>query len=124
MKQTTFKRRIHMSNRWQTGWLIALVLLFSLSVAACAQSPSSSGGQTAATAPDARQANQAVVQRFYDEVFNKHDLAATANIFDPKFAIHDLDVGGELPGGDLPGTIADFPDVKATINQWVVRTIW
>jgi hypothetical protein len=33
-----------------------------------------------------------VVQRFYDEVFNKRDLAAIANIFDPNFAIHDLDV--------------------------------
>jgi predicted SnoaL-like aldol condensation-catalyzing enzyme len=131
----------------QPGRMLMLTLLFSLSTVGCGQSPAPTSAQastadiqSAATsapaatlapaataapatvvASDAGQASQAVVQRFYDEVFNAHNLAATADIFDANFAVHDLDVGGELPGGDLPGTLAAFPDVKATINQWVVQ---
>ena len=39
-----------MSNRWRTRWMIPLALLFSLSVAGCAQSPSSTAGQSTTAA--------------------------------------------------------------------------
>jgi predicted ester cyclase len=66
-------------------------------------------------------ANKAVVQRFYDEVFTQKKMAVLDEINDPNFVAHDLDVGGELPGGGLPEVLAAFPDIKATINQWVIE---
>lgn len=67
------------------------------------------------------QASQAIVQRFYDEVFTQKKMAALNELFDPNLVIHDLDFGGVLPGGDLAGTLAAFPDVVATVNLWVVE---
>jgi predicted ester cyclase len=66
-------------------------------------------------------ANKAVVQRFYDEVFTQKKMAVLDEVFDPNMVVHDLDVGGELPGGGLPETLAAFPDVKATVNLWVIE---
>lgn len=67
------------------------------------------------------QANQAVVQRFYNEVFTQKKMTVLNEIFDPNLVVHDLDFGGVLPGGDLQGTLAAFPDVVATVNLWVVE---
>jgi predicted ester cyclase len=67
------------------------------------------------------QASQAVVQRFYDEVFTQKKMALLSELFDPNLVIHDLDFGGVLPGGGLEGTLAAFPDVVATVNLWVVQ---
>lgn len=75
----------------------------------------------ASTQTAAEQANLAVAQRFYDEVFTQKKMEVLAEVFDANLVIHDLDVGGELPGGTLPGTLAAFPDVVATINFWVVE---
>ena len=65
--------------------------------------------------------NQAVVQRFYDEVFTQKKMAVLNELFAPNLAVHDLDFGGVQPGGDLEGTLAAFPDVVATIKLWVVE---
>lgn len=65
-------------------------------------------------------ANKAVVQRFYDEVFTQKKMAVLDEVFDPNMVVHDLDVGGEFPG-ILPETLAAFPDVKATVNLWVIE---
>jgi hypothetical protein len=73
------------------------------------------------------QANQAVVQRFYDEVFTQKKMAVLGELSDPHLVVHDLDFSGVLPGGDLEGTLTAFPDVVATINLWVgasSRPIW
>jgi steroid delta-isomerase-like uncharacterized protein len=67
------------------------------------------------------QASQAIVQRFYDEVFTQKKMAMLSELFDPNLVVHDLDFGGVLPGGDLAGTLAAFPDVVATVNLWVVE---
>ena len=67
------------------------------------------------------EASQAVVQRFYDEVFTQKKMAVLNELFAPNLVVHDLDFGGVLPGGDLPGTLAAFPDVVATVNLWVVE---
>jgi predicted ester cyclase len=76
----------------------------------------------AAALNDQEAANQAVVQRFYDQVFDQKMLVVLGEIFDPNLIVHDLDVGGELGGSTLlEDTLAAFPDVKATINLWVVE---
>lgn len=49
------------------------------------------------------------------------DMGVLAEVVDPNLVIHDLNVGGELPGGGLEGTLAAFPDVVATTNLWVVE---
>jgi predicted ester cyclase len=66
-------------------------------------------------------ANKAVVQRFYDEVFTQKKMAVLDEVFDPNMVVHDLDVGGELPGQGLPELLAAFPDMKATVNLWVIE---
>lgn len=85
--------------------------------------PATAAQGAAATADPSSQeaANKAVVQRFYDEVFTQKKMAVLQEVFAPDLVIHDLDFGGELPGGGLPETLAAFPDVKATVNQWVVE---
>jgi len=98
------------------GGLLVIVLLFT---AAC--QPIQPTNARAGEVTNTRQANQAVVQRFYDEVFTQKNMPVLDEIFAENFVAHDLDVGGELPGGGLPETLAAFPDVKATINQWVVE---
>jgi predicted ester cyclase len=66
-------------------------------------------------------ANKAVVQRFYDEVFTQKKMAVLDEVFDPNMVVHDLDVGGELPGQGLPELLTAFPDMKATVNLWVIE---
>lgn len=99
--------------------LLSLVWVFSLSVVACQPIQAGSMAQAAKSANE--EDNRVIVQRFYDEVFTGKDMDVLAEVFDPELVIHDLDVGGELPGGGLEGTLAAFPDVVATINLWVVE---
>lgn len=63
--------------------------------------------------------NKALVQRFYDEVFTQKKMEVLGDLFAENFVPHDLDAH-ELPAG-LEETIAGFPDLKATITQWVVQ---
>jgi predicted ester cyclase len=115
------KRRIHMSKRWFVGYMNIVTLLIGLSLMAC-QAMSATQNTAAEAAESGNEAaNKALVQRFYDEVFTQKKMPVLDEIFDPKLAIHDLDVGGELPGGGLVETLAAFPDVKATVNLWVTE---
>ena len=98
---------------------LSLVCLLLLLTACQPISPASSASSIARSTEE--QANQAVVQRFYDEVFTQKKMPVLEEVFAPNLVIHDLDFGGELPGGGLPETLAAFPDVKATVNQWVVE---
>jgi len=102
---------------------VALLGLFTL-LAACQPVQRLPATQTMSVKPveSAQEAaNKAVVQRFYEEVFTQKKMPVLQEIFAPNLVIHDLDVGGELPGGGLPETLAAFPDVKATVNHWVVE---
>lgn len=47
-------------------------------------------------------------------------MSVLGEIFDPNLVIHDLDVVRES-GGALEETLAAFPDVKATVNLWVIE---
>ncbi len=94
-------------------------LLLTLLLAACQPVQMMPATQDAASGMEA--ANKAVVQRFYDEVFTQKKMAVLGEIMDANFVVHDLDEGGEQPGGDLPGTLAAFPDVKATVHFMTVE---
>jgi predicted ester cyclase len=102
-------------------WFIISAVLLSLSVAGCIQPMAVPAAQATTSVAALEAANKAVVQRFYAEVFTQKKMAVLGEIFAKNFVVHDLDVGGELLGGGLPETLAAFPDVKATINQWVVE---
>lgn len=103
--------------------LFGLLLITMLVMGACQpiqQLPDTKAAAAASTQTPLEQANQAVVQRFYDEVFTQKKMAVLGEIMDANFVVHDLDVGGELNGGaPLEETLAAFPDVKATTNLWV-----
>ena len=105
--------------------IIGLWLLLALLLSAC--QPIQPLSETKAVAAASAQtpleeANKAVVQRFYEEVFTQKKMAVLGEIFDANLVIHDLDVGGELGGATLlADTLTAFPDVKATINLWVVE---
>ncbi|NJN84698.1 MAG: SnoaL-like domain-containing protein [Caldilineaceae bacterium] len=65
-------------------------------------------------------ANQAIVQRFYDEVFTGKDMSVLAEVFDADMVLHNLDFTPQ-PEGVLVQTLAAFPDVAATVNLWVLK---
>ena len=111
----THTRRSTLASLSVVCLLLLLAACQPISPASVASSASSMGRSAE------EQANQAVVQRFYDEVFTQKKMPVLEEVFAPDLVIHDLDVGGELPGGGLPETLAAFPDVQATVNQWVVE---
>jgi len=101
-------------NLSHLGGLLVIALLFT---AAC--QPIQPTNARAGEATNTRQANQALVQRFYDEVFTQKKMAVLGEIFAENFVAHDLD-DQELPAG-LEETLVAFPDIKATVNQWVIE---
>lgn len=107
------------------GRTVGLWLLLVLLLSACQpiqRLPETEAAAAASAQTTLEQANQSVVQRFYDEVFTQKKMAVLGEIFDANLVIHDLDVGGELGGATLlEDTLTAFPDVKATINLWVVE---
>ncbi|MFN8468471.1 MAG: ester cyclase [Caldilineaceae bacterium] len=109
-----------MKNRW----VLALVLLSSVVLAACRPVMAQPATQGAAPAEHKRtaqeEANRAVAQRFYDEVFTDKNLGALPEIFDANLVVHDLDIGGEPADAALDTTLTAFPDVQSTIDLWIV----
>lgn len=105
--------------------LFGLLLITMLVMGACQpiqRLPDTKPAAAASALTSLEQANQAVAQRFYDEVFTQKKMAVLGEIFDANLVIHDLDVGGELGGATLlEDTLTAFPDVQATINLWVVE---
>jgi predicted ester cyclase len=103
-------------------YLHGLLFLLLLATAACQPVQALPATQTTATASaeaKLEQANQAVVQRFYDEVMNQKKLDALGELFDAKLIVHDLDFGAN--GIDLPAMLASMPDFQATVSLWVVK---
>ena len=69
--------------------------------------------------------NKALVRRFYEEVFNKKNLAAVDTFVDPQIIEHDLPPG--LPAGS-EGTrqfigmyVAAFPDMHLTVEDIIAE---
>jgi len=102
-------------------WLL-LTLLLTLLLSACQpvqRLPETQTAAAASTQTPLEQANQAVVQRFYEEVVNQKHMNVLDEVFDANMVAHDLDFGAD--GGDLAGVLTSLPDVKATVSLWVVK---
>ena len=98
----------------------SLLLVLVFSAWQPAQRLSATPNSAPASAETAQEkANKAVVQRFYEEVVNQKHMEVLSELFDAKIVFHDLDFGAH--GGDLPGVLTGLPDVKATIDPWVVK---
>lgn len=104
------------------GRTVGLWLLLVLLLSACQpiqRLPETKAAAAASAQTALEQANQAVVQRFYEEVVSQKKLAALDELFDPNMVNHDLDFGAE--GGDLGGVLTGLPDVQATVSLWVIE---
>ncbi len=95
------------------GWS-GLLFAVLLSITACQPVQRVSAAQ--ADAP--RNANQAVVERFYDEVVNQKHMEMIPQIFDEKMVGHEL--GKVVPFVSDQELFAAFPDLKLTEDRWVI----
>jgi len=65
------------------------------------------------------QANQAVIQRFYEEVANQKKLEVFQEVFDPNMIEHSLGFGPQyFRDTDL---FTGFPDQHVTVDLWMVK---
>src|SRR5215207_8063138 len=124
IKQMLFKkRRISMCKTVGKPKVrtVGLWLLLMLLLSACQPIQRLPATKTAAAAvaqTPLEQANQAVVQRFYDEVVNKKNLAVFAEVFDPNMVEHSLGTGVTITDTEL---LAALPDLHLTVDFWVVE---
>ncbi len=70
--------------------------------------------------------NKALVRRFYEEVWNRGNLAAADDIFAEDYVRHDLRPGHALPGPAGQKKIAAdfraaFPDLRMTVDLIVAE---
>ena len=70
--------------------------------------------------------NKALVRRFYEEVWNRGNLAAADDIFAANYERHDLRPGNALPGPAGQKQIAGdfraaFPDLRMTVDLMVAE---
>ncbi len=69
--------------------------------------------------------NKALIRRFYEEVFNKRNLAALDDFYAPDHVDHTLPPG--LPAGPegtrqaIAMTLAGFPDLRITIEDMIAE---
>ena len=101
--------------------IIGLWLLLALLLSACQPIQPLPETKTAAAASaqtPLEQANQAVVQRFYEEVVNQKKVEVFAEVFDPTMVEHSLGIGVVLTDTEI---LAAFPDLQLTVDLWVVE---
>lgn len=69
--------------------------------------------------------NKALIRRFYEEVFNKRNVAAIGDFFAPDHIDHTLPAG--FPTGPegtrqaISITLAGFPDLRVTIEDMIAE---
>jgi len=101
---------------------LGLLALVILSLTACQPIQALPATQSAAAASletPLEQANQAVVQRFYEEVVNQKKVEVMKEVFDPKMTEHALGFGPQMfRDVDL---LAGFPDQHLTVDLWMVK---
>jgi predicted ester cyclase len=100
-------------------YLYGLLFVMLLATAACQPVQALPATQTTATASaeaKLEQANQAVVQRFYDEVINQKHMNVMDEVFDPEMVAHDL---GATP--DVGMLFAGLPDLNVTVDLWILK---
>jgi predicted ester cyclase len=95
------------------GWLLTLLFTLGLALAACQPIQPVS----AMKADTARQATQAVAQRFYEEVVNQKHFEIIPDIFDAKMVDHELGYGDFVKDTEL---FAAFPDLQIKVDHWAI----
>lgn len=98
-----------------------LCLLLTLLLAACQPIqalPATQTARAASTESKLEQENQAVVQRFYEEVVNQKKLEVFKEVFDPKMVAHELGITPYITDTVL---LAGFPDLHLTVELWEVK---
>jgi len=96
-------------------------LLLALLLSACQpiqRLPETKAAVAASAQTPLEQANQAVVQRFYDEVVNNKNFDAFAEVFDPNMVEHSLGIGVILTDTEI---LTAFPDLHLTVDLLVVE---
>lgn len=68
--------------------------------------------------------NKAVVRKFYEEIWNKGNLAVTGEVMTPDAVLHDPIAGGPVPIARVLATLipaerSAFPDIQFTIEDAV-----
>lgn len=100
----------------------SLLLLLTLLLSACQpiqRLPETKSAAAASVLTPMEQANQAVVQRFYEEVVNQKKTEVFKEVFDPKMTEHALGYGPQLfRDVDL---FAGFPDLHLKVDLWIVK---
>ncbi len=96
-------------------WLFAVLLAVALGMSACRPVQPVS----AMPASDTRQAEQAVVERFYEEVVNQKHLEVMKEVFDAKMVPHDL--GQVVPAVTDMELFAALPDLHIKVDRWVIE---
>ena len=64
------------------------------------------------------QANQAVIQRFYEEVINQKKLEVFQEVFDPNMVEHTLGITPYITDTVL---LAGLPDLHIKVDLWVIK---
>ncbi len=120
-KTVKFTKKVLPHNLMHLPKLVLLMMVI-LSLVACQPIRAEPATQIQATTngntPD-EEANQALIQRFYDEAVNQKNPAVIGELFDPNIVFHDLDFGAD--GGNIEEVMTSMPDVETTISLWVVR---
>lgn len=96
-------------------------LLLTLLLSACQPIQPLSTTQTASAATGETKleaANQAVVQRFYEEVVNQKKLEVFKEVFDSHMVAHELGITPYITDTVL---LAGFPDLHLTVQLWEVK---
>ena len=98
-------------------WLLLALLLSACRPVQALPITQSTATDTAANSAEAEleQANQAVIQRFYDEVINQKHMDYMEEAFDPQMVSHDL---GPTP--DVGALFAGIPDLHVTVDHWII----
>jgi predicted ester cyclase len=113
---TMFKTVVKTMRRTSGLWLLLALLL-----SACQPIQQVPATQTAATVSaetPLEQANQAVVQRFYEEVVNQKKLEVFQEVFDPHMVAHDLGRASAITDTVL---LAGLPDLHIKVDLWVLQ---
>jgi predicted ester cyclase len=98
----------------------ALWLLLALLLSACQpiqRLPETKAAAAASVETPLEEANQAVIQRFYDEVINQRKFDLFPEIFDAKVSDHDL--GPTF--SDIMILFNGVPNLHVTVDRWIVK---
>jgi len=100
---------------------VGLWLLLALLLSACQpiqRLPETKTVAAASAETPLELANQAVVQRFYEEVVNQKKVEVMKEVFDPKMTEHVLGITPYITDTEI---LAGFPDLHLTVDLWVVK---